>query len=290
VAQTGTSAGEGAYDRSVGPREVATVRELMVELLGPPRVAVGRAPLVVDTRKAVAVLALVAVGGEQPRETLASMLWPDGDPAHARGALRRTLSVLNAALGPQHALQAQRGAVVLQDAGARVDVHRFEELAASTGAHGHRLGAVCDDCIPALTEAVELCRGEFLAGFVLRDAPDFDAWRATQAERLRRELTRALDRLTRASAEAGDLDAAAQHLDRWLELDPLNEQAVGRTMMLHAWRGERSEAVRRYRECAALLARDLGVAPLPQTTRLYEAILGGRVVARPEPVATSAIP
>lgn len=257
--------------------------ELTVELLGPPCVAVGRAPLVVDTRKAVAVLALVVVGREPSRETLATMLWPDGDSAHARGALRRTLSVLNAALGPHHPLRTERGCVTLDRAGTRVDVHRFEDLMASTGAHGHRLGAVCDDCIPALTEAVALSRGEFLGGFLLRDAPDFDAWRASQAERLRRELTRALDRLTRATAETGDLDSAAAHLDRWLELDPLNEQAVGRAMLLHAWRGERSEAARRYRECVALLAHELGVAPLSQTTRLYEAILGGRVASRPEP-------
>jgi DNA-binding SARP family transcriptional activator len=261
------------------------VDELTVEVLGPPHVAVGRAPLVVDTRKAVAVLVLVVVGGEQPREVLASMLWPDGDPAHARGALRRTLSVLNAALGPHHALRSERGAVDLDRAGTWVDVDRFESLLASTAGHGHSLGAVCDECIPVMSEAVALCRGEFLAGFLLRDAPDFDGWRASQAERLRRELTRALDRLTRATAEAGDLEAAAQHLDRWLELDPLNEQAVGRTMLLHAWRGERSEAVRRYHECAALLARELGVAPLPQTTRLYKAILGGQVAVRPEPAS-----
>jgi DNA-binding SARP family transcriptional activator len=260
------------------------LNELTVELLGPPRVVVGQAPLVVDTRKAIAVLALVVVCGDQSREALATMLWPDGDSAHARGALRRTLSVLNAALGPHQALRADRDVVVLdRGAGAHVDVHRFEELLASTGAHGHRRGAVCDACIPALSEAVALSRGEFLGGFLLRDAPDFDAWRMVQAERLRRELTRALDRLTRATAEAGDLEAAAAHLDRWLALDPLNEQAVCRTMLLHAWRGERSEAVRRYRECVALLARELGVAPLPQTTRLYQAILGGRVAAPPEP-------
>lgn len=255
--------------------------ELTIELLGPPRITVGRAPLAVDTRKAVAILALLVVDGEQSRDALATMLWPDSDTPRARGALRRTLSVLNTALGPHHQLLTPRSSVALDRVATRIDVDRFWALMTSTGAHGHRVGAVCAACVPPLTEAVALHRGELLDGFALRDTPDFDAWRLCQAERLRRELTRAFDRLTRANAELGDLEAAELHLDRWLRIDPLNEQAVRRVMLLHAWRGERSQAVRRYRECAELLRRELGVAPLPETARLHEAILAGRVAPPP---------
>lgn len=255
--------------------------ELTVELLGPPRITVGRAPLAVDTRKAVAILALLVVDGEQSRDALTTMLWPDSDTAHARGALRRTLSVLNTALGPHHQLRTSRSSVALESAATRVDVDRFWALTASTGAHGHRVGAVCAACVPPLTEAVALHRGELLDGFALRGTPDFDSWRLCQTERLRRELARALDRLTRASAELGDLETAELHLDRWLRIDPINEQAVRRVMLLHAWRGERSQAVRRYRELVELLRGELGVAPLPETARLHEAILAGRVEAAP---------
>src|SRR5687767_11040490 len=73
---------------------------LRVALLGPPDVECDGSPLVVDTRKAVALLAYLAVTGERHgRDALAALLWPDHDTEHARGALRRTLSVLNKALG-----------------------------------------------------------------------------------------------------------------------------------------------------------------------------------------------
>lgn len=257
---------------------------LTLDLLGSPEVTVGGAPLAVDTRKAIALLALVAVDGPQSRDLLVAMLWPDSDPARGRGALRRTLSVLNTGLGAGHPLRTDRMRVAIPSAGTCVDVTRFEELVRSTGEHGHREGATCAACIRPLSEAVALHRGEFLEGFTLRGTPDFEEWQGHQAERLRRRLTRTLDLLTRAAVDAGELELTATHLQRWLDVDPLNEQVHGRFMLLHAWRGERTEAIQRYRNCVAVLHRELGVAPLPQTNRLYQAVLKGRV-ERPVPAS-----
>ena len=73
---------------------------LEIRLLGPPQVEVDGRALVVDTRKAVALLAYVSVVGRPvARDTLADLLWPDAAPDDARGALRRTLSVLRSGLG-----------------------------------------------------------------------------------------------------------------------------------------------------------------------------------------------
>jgi len=76
------------------------VAELRIQLLGAPSIKAGRALIETDTRKATALLAYLAVS-EQPqrRATLAALLWPDADEQKARGALRRTLSVLRGALG-----------------------------------------------------------------------------------------------------------------------------------------------------------------------------------------------
>ena len=59
-------------------------------LLGPPRVELDGAPARFDTRKAMALLAVLAFAeGPVGRDTLAALLWPDY--ARARAALRRTL-------------------------------------------------------------------------------------------------------------------------------------------------------------------------------------------------------
>ena len=56
---------------------------LTIRLLGAPDITVDGQPLVVDTRKALAVLAyLTAEGSPQPRDRLVDLLWPeiDADP------------------------------------------------------------------------------------------------------------------------------------------------------------------------------------------------------------------
>src|SRR3954464_13775732 len=66
-----------------------------VRLLGPPRVAVDGASVLFDTRKAVALVAYLALSDlSPPRDLLADLLWGEGDVQHARGAPRRTLPAL----------------------------------------------------------------------------------------------------------------------------------------------------------------------------------------------------
>ena len=99
-------------------------------LLGAPRVVLDGTPVTFDTRKAVALLAYLAVTGQpQQRDALAALLWPDADQSHARGALRRTLSVLHVSLGRIPLLRIERrtscavpgrAARLTQDTGATV--------------------------------------------------------------------------------------------------------------------------------------------------------------------------
>ncbi len=232
---------------------------LDIRLLGPPEVQVDGVPLTVDTRKAVAILALLATDGRPyARDELAAMLWPESDDASARGALRRTLSTLHAAVG-EGPLDVGRERVALVASACRVDLADLERLAGS-------------DASADLTAAADLVRGPFLAGFSLRDSVEFDDWRATRAAAVERTVLGVLDRLTVAREAAGDLpgaiDAAARRLDR----DPLDETAHVRLMDLYAATGDRSAALRQYRTCVAVLERELGVAPLSSTTARYEAI------------------
>ena len=74
--------------------------EIKLFLFGAPRLERNGATAEADTRKAIALLAYLALTSQpQRRDTLAALLWPDHDQSSARGALRRTLSALNKALG-----------------------------------------------------------------------------------------------------------------------------------------------------------------------------------------------
>ena len=115
-----------------------------------------------------------------------------------------------------------------------------------------------------------------MAGFALRSSAEFDDWQADQAETYRRELTGALERLARGRIVGGSWEAAITAARRWLELDPLHEPAQRLLMTALAAAGESAAALRQYRECARILDRELGVAPLAETTALAETIRDGR--------------
>ena len=75
---------------------------LAVILLGPPRVERDGERVAFDTRKAIALLAHLALADRpRSREALCDLLWPAHDPDRARGALRRTLSTLRGAIGEE---------------------------------------------------------------------------------------------------------------------------------------------------------------------------------------------
>ena len=253
---------------------------LEIRVLGPLEVRIDGAPLVVDTRKALAILALLAVEGRPfARDELAAMLWPEADDESARGALRRTLSVLRASLGDRW-VRVDRSAVTLDRGAARIDLLELEAAAAS-GDLDH------------LHAAASVARGPFLAGFSLRDSPDFDDWRATRAVAIERTVAEVLERLADASEAIGELTAAIAAASRLVDLDPMDEPARRRLMALLARTGDRAAAIRQYRAGVAVLERELGVAPLAETTELYEAIRDARApsfVRVEAQVAPSAVP
>nr|MBA3349670.1 AAA family ATPase [Actinomycetota bacterium] len=254
---------------------------LKMSLLGVPTIQRDGAPIKVDTRKATAMLAFLAVTAhEQARDSLAGLLWPDYDGLHARAALRRTLSALNKALGGEW-LHADRARVGLRRDDLWLDVEAFRTSAEGCGRHSAQDNAPCPDCTGSWTRAASLYRGDFMAGFSLRDSPEFDDWQRFQAEGLSRELGQVLERLVLDAATRGEPEAAIEHARRWLTLDPLHEAAHRQLMRLYAMSGQRSAALRQYRGCVAVLDRELGVSPLAETTDTYQAIKDDEVVIRP---------
>lgn len=252
--------------------------------LGPPRIELDGAPVEVKLAKANALLAYLAVTGQSDsREALATLLWPEHDPAHAYMSLRSTLRVLNTTLG-QGWLEADRKTVRLRGGDVWLDVERFHTHLAACRAHGHPEAEVCPLCLPPLAEAVNLYRADFLSGFTLRDSLVFDEWQSLQTERLRGEQVGALARLSRAYSSQGQeaFDLAVAYARRWLELDPLSEPAHQQLIQLYLQSDRRAEALRQYQTCVQILHKELGVPPSEAITALYRQLQeGGRRVYAP---------
>ncbi|MFO1056476.1 MAG: BTAD domain-containing putative transcriptional regulator [Dongiaceae bacterium] len=209
-------------------------------------------------RALLAILALAPAAGHS-RDRLAGLLWSDRGDRQARDSLKQSLTRLRRGLGNAAALLvADRLTVRLEAGGIDSDVARFERLAGATDRAD-------------LAAAAALYRGELLEGLAVRD-PSFEEWLLVERQRLRQRLEAALARLMAAALAGGDRAQASAAAQRLLGLDPLREAAVRTLMQLQAEDGETAQALRLYEALAERLRRELGVAPEPATTQLFEAL------------------
>ena len=248
---------------------------LTFHFLGAPRLDKHNRPLELDTRKAIALAAYLALTQTaHARDELATFFYPDADAVRARAALRRTLSSLKSALG-ENILDIDRETIALQEKNVRVDVLEFRAL-------------VQQNTFQALTRAAEMYQGDFLAGFTLRDSPAFDEWQFFESESLRKQLATVLEQLTAHHSARSEHKHAIEYARRWLALDPLHEPAHRALMLLYVRQGQRAAALRQYHECVRQLEQELGVAPLLETTELFRSIQENRLPSTDERLATVA--
>lgn len=249
-------------------------------MLGPPQVYVDGNGTAHERRKSLAILAYLAVTGRvHGRDSLATLFWPDSDQTRARMSLRRALSSLNQMIGHEH-IEANQDTVTLKASpDLYIDVAAFRALSAERSQ------------ADSLLQAIELYSGDFMAGFSLTDAPEFDMWQTQQSEQLRMLLLRALERLAVLQQAAGEHALLAETARRWVEHDPLDERAHEHLITALALLGQRSTALRQFETCVTTLRDELGVEPGESLQKLHAAIQSGDlapVVAAPPPIPTPA--
>ncbi|HSM59080.1 MAG TPA: protein kinase [Candidatus Sulfomarinibacteraceae bacterium] len=263
---------------------------LQIYLFGAPRIERDGDPVSISRRKAIALLAYLAVTGQpHSRDTLAAMLWPDYDQSGARANLRRDLSRLKQSVGDDVLLVDRSQVAMNRDAEWWLDVAAFSSGLQEVSGHRHEEQPLCDECAAQLADVAALYTADFMAGFTLPDSPAFDDWQFFEAEGLRQDLAEGLQHLVDWHVHKRTYEGGIEYARRWLALDSLHEAAHRRLMQLYAWAGQQAAALRQYEECVRLLDEELGVEPEEETTALYEQIKSRQLQPpTPQPPAPSA--
>lgn len=236
------------------------------------------------SRKAEALLVYVACNQRPyPREVLADFFWEDRTQSQATGNLRVVLNSLRRILKPFVTID-RHSVAINRQSHLWVDVLAFEGLLADFV----QTTVVGTELPPAVVEQIEaalaLYRGEFLAGFFIRQAPLFDEWARIERERFHILATKALQALSLHYLATQQYSLGINAVERWLHLDLLSEEAHRTLMLLLAEDGHRSAALQHYERIADLFQQELGNAPSAETEALYHQILDDAVA----PVARSA--
>jgi DNA-binding SARP family transcriptional activator len=272
----GKAAGKAMNGRTaVQRRDRESAARLEVRLLGSFEVGYrGRPPLCFESRRTRALLAYLLCHPDRavPRESLGALLWPEADAATSRHNLRQAFYNLRQTLTPpaggSSPLTTRHDSLAFTPPpGAWIDLAVFAE--ALRRGHDPRGGIEPR----ALARAVEVYGGDFLAGFWFPGGTIFEEWLLAEQERWREAAVAALTDLVEHYLRHGGYGAGIEHARRLQTIEPLAEEPHRQLMRLYALSGRRGRAVAVYESLRCLLATELEVAPMPETTQLYRRIL-----------------
>jgi predicted ATPase/DNA-binding SARP family transcriptional activator len=210
------------------------------------------------------LLFLLVTSPPLTREQIGAALWPELSRQQLGNALHTALRELRRALGDPTWVVYSGGRYSFNRTRPHAcDVDAFESALAAAG----RIRPPAD-ALAHLQQAVAAYGGDFLAGASAGE------WAQARREELRRRFESALLAVGRLQVAAGRLAAAVTAFRRAIEHEPLNESAHRELMTCWDALGQTARAVRHYAELEALLASEVGVRPAPETTALYERLLG----------------
>ncbi len=225
----------------------------------------GRPLTALKSQKGQALLCYLALTGKaHTRSALAGLFWPEMAEENALMNLRNVLNKLNQHLN-SHLLINRQTITWSQNTSAWVDVAEFEA------------GLAAKSDISRLQAAVALYYGDFLEGFNLDDAPQFEGWILGQRARLREAVETTLQYLVTHFAGRGDYVTAITYARQLLAIEPWREEGHRELIRLLAVSGQRSAALVQYETCRRILTEELGVEPAPATVELYQQIKENKV-------------
>ena len=259
-------------------------KPLCISLLGPPEVSVGERKVRFERKKALALLCYLAVeSGRRRRAELAELLWPRSEERRARTDLRSVLARLKKTLGENGSHRGDDGSegvrllaiegdlLGLEAGGLGLDLRTLEaavSLARSETSETSQGGRSVEEdvvrrrgLILRLERSLEVYRGEFMEGFSLEDAPEFELWLEAERERWRGVFGELCERVSRLQGEAGRLDEAIGTTRLWTRHALLEEAAHLRLVELLSAVGEAEEALLSYERFRNTLGRELDIEP-----------------------------
>lgn len=208
--------------------------------------------------KRLALLSYLAIAtprGLHRRDTIVGLFWPEVSQQRARNSLSNMLYQIRRSLGRETVVARGSEEVGLAEGTLWCDAVEFDQAC--------REGRMAD--------GLELYRGDLLEGLFVPDAsPRFDDWLHGERTRLRRQATEGVRSMVEGAERDGNGTEAIRWARRLVRLDPYDEPAARRLILLLQGEGDRAGALRTYEDLARRLEREFEAEPSLQTRTLID--------------------
>jgi DNA-binding SARP family transcriptional activator/predicted ATPase len=228
-----------------------------VKLFNTPNVIKDNSKVSFPFRKAEALFYYLYVNQQASRDELATLLWSDYDEASAKKYLRNAMYRIRKSLGVDIIVSPQKQVVMVNpQISIQSDLKEF--LKQEKG-------------------GIRAYTGEFLKGFLIKDAENFTEWTRSKREYFRElyvsKLFKYLEKCSEGKASRNSIEGYSRLL---IETDEFDERAYRILMRFYADEETFNKSIEVYNQLTEVLDRELGIAPEVKTKELYLKILEER--------------
>ncbi|MDO5040600.1 MAG: AAA family ATPase, partial [Peptoniphilus sp.] len=117
---------------------------------------------------------------------------------------------------------------------------------------------------------LDLYKGDFLQGFFLKDAEDYEYWIIKNRSALQDKFTSEAFTSIERDIDLGNYDNIEQRINNLIQLDEFDEKNFRLLMKFYQNTGRNVKVVETYQDLSKLLNNELGVTPDAETKKIYE--------------------
>jgi LuxR family transcriptional regulator, maltose regulon positive regulatory protein len=256
--------------------ERAVISDLTVNVLG--HVEIFRdstRPFAADawtTRRARDIFCYIATSKQRrvAKDVLIDAFWPDEDPAAIEKNFHPTISHIRKALNSRQTLK--QNFILFRDGAYQlnpeltyaIDTEQFEMRVAEAETAKRGKNAEALRC--ALESAYALYRGEFMPGI-------YDPWVDDRRGFYAEQFSRVISALAKQCFGEKKWSKALKYAGETLVIDPFREDMHRLAMKVFAAQSKPASVKKQFEDLQALLKKELGIDPAPETRRVYRELI-----------------
>lgn len=223
--------------------------KIKCKLLGVPEILIDKKEVLFPYAKINAFLYYLLVEKTASRNEIAALLWPDESEKIAKKNLRNALYHTKKNLHPDIILSPNNTILKLNE---EIDIYLdVDELSENSEKRLH------------------LYEGEFLQGFYIKDAEEYDDWIGQTRFNLQKIYYNTLYKKLEANISMGIYENVETTIQKLISMDNLDEKNYQLLMNYYLKIGRVTKAIETYGELLGILQKELKIEPDEVTKKLY---------------------
>lgn len=228
--------------------------KILIKILGTPKVYYKEVTIVFPFRKVEALFYYMVVNKQASRDELVNLLWSEIEDNNAKKNLRNAVYTLRKLFCKDVIISPQRANIILNnEIQWEIDLEQFSS---------------CED-----SSIVQIYKGEFLKGFLLKGADNFEQWMFRYREYYRQKCISKLKIVIEQSIQNQCIKQAEAYCNYLLQIDQTDEEACRQIMRIYLEQDLYNKGIEAYKKLKIVLSNELSIEPDISTKSIYNEIV-----------------